>query len=118
MLAGGVLFPITWIAAGILGAMAHRELHEIFPSIPNTPIFAGVMLAVLAAIGGAVSLRYLHVAQETLASVRVRLTKARLKVSVSRLLIERAELYDELMSLAGGIELPGKLEADGSLSLG
>ena len=117
ILAGGVLFPLTWVGAGFLAALAHERLHDLFPSIPNTPILAGVSLAVLAAIGGMVSLRYLHVAQETLASVRVRMTKARLKVSISRLLIERAELYDQLMSLAEGMELPGKLESDGSLSL-
>ncbi len=118
MLAGGVLFPLTWIAAGILGALAHEQLHAAYRSIPDRPILAGVLLALLAVIGGAISLRYLHVAQETLASIRVRLTKARRKVHVSRLLVERADLYDALMALADGIELPGKLGSDGSLRVG
>lgn len=116
ILAGGLLFPLTWAAAAALGAMAHSELHAVFKSIPDTPILAGTTLALLAAVGGAMSLRYLHVAQETLAAVRVRLTRARRKVAVSRLRLERAELFDDLMKLAEGIALPGSLAEDGSLS--
>jgi 1-acyl-sn-glycerol-3-phosphate acyltransferase len=117
ILAGAVLFPLAWIAAGLLGAAAHAELQSIYPAIPDRPAVAGVTLALLAATGGVVSLRYQHVAHETLAAVRVRLTKARRRASIDRLLAERAEVHDRLMSLAEGIDLPGRLEADGSLSL-
>jgi glycerol-3-phosphate O-acyltransferase / dihydroxyacetone phosphate acyltransferase len=117
MLAGAILFPLTWMGAAVLGFMLHVELHRHFPSIPDHPILAGALLAILAAAGGILSLRYLHLAQETLAAVRVRLTKARRKVSIARLSVERAELYERLSAMAEGIELPGKLEADGSLRL-
>lgn len=116
ILAGGTLFPLTWAAAAVLGAMAHVELHAAFKSLPDTPIMAGVALALLAAVGGAMSLRYLHVAQETLAAARIRLTRSRRKVAISRLQLERAELFDDLMKLAEGIDLPGSLAQDGSLS--
>ena len=117
MLAGGVLFPLTWIAAGVLAWLVHEYLNRIYPSLPDRPVLAGLAFALLSAIGGMVALRYLHVAQETLAAVRVRLTKARRKVAIGRLLVERGELYDQLIALAEGMELPGKVEVDGSLSL-
>jgi 1-acyl-sn-glycerol-3-phosphate acyltransferase len=118
MLAGGILFPATWAGAGALGAMLHRQLHDVFPNIPNTPILAGATLSVLAIAGGVVSLRYLHLAQRTLGAVRVRFTKARRKVCVGRLLIERSDLFDALIGFADGLDLPGKVAEDGSIRPG
>ena len=45
-------------------------------------------------------------ARETARAIRVRLTRARRKLSLARLKAERARLYDGLMALAEGLELP------------
>lgn len=116
ILVGTILFPLTWIAVFFVGALAHGQLREIYPSLTASPWVAGGMLALFSALGGAAGLRYLHVAKRTANAARVRFTKTRRKVSVARLRVERGELYDRLIELAQGIELPGRVAADGRVT--
>jgi hypothetical protein len=115
LLVGLVLFPATWIAAGIAAAKLHEHLHALYPAMPDTPVLAGVMTAVLAGIGGATAVRYLGLAREVARGIRVRLTRRSRRLAVERLRRERAKLCDEITGLAAGIDLPGEVAPDGSV---
>lgn len=115
VLVGAVAFPLTWAAAAVLGAIGHEYLHESYPAVPRAPMIAGLVVAGLAAIGGAAALRYLHVAQETARALRVRLTRRRRRAAIARLKIERAALFDATMKLAEGLDLPGEVAEDGTI---
>lgn len=96
---GMLLFPLTWIGVGVLAGLGHHQLHLGFPRIPDAPISAGVLAAVLSALGGAAALRYWVVARETARAVRVRLTRARATRSVAQLRRDRSQIYDALAEL-------------------
>ena len=65
LLLGTLLYPVTWILAGIGGAVLHHQLHLAFPRLPDTAGLAGLTIALLGALGGAAALRYWRVARET-----------------------------------------------------
>lgn len=113
LVVGTIAFPLTWIAAGVLAGIGHYQLHLGFPRIPDTPWLAGITVAVLGAVGGAAALRYLGVARETARAVRVRLTRSGATRAVARLRRERDQIYDEIVALVEGVELPGELSDDG-----
>jgi 1-acyl-sn-glycerol-3-phosphate acyltransferase len=105
VLGGALLFPLTWVGVGILGGMGYLELRSHFPQLPDTAVLHGILLAVLSALGGALALRWLHLAQETLRSVRVRIVRARRRHVLEGLKAERAALHDALMALRRGVDL-------------
>jgi len=109
VLFGAIAFPAVWILAGVAGGLAHHLVHAAFPQVPNTPVLAGLTVTLFSILGGIVALRYLHVAQETARAVRVRLTKKRRWYAVDRLRQERAEIFDEVMGLAEGLDLPQRV---------
>ncbi|MBX3469366.1 MAG: 1-acyl-sn-glycerol-3-phosphate acyltransferase [Planctomycetes bacterium] len=113
ILVGALLFPLTWLAAGVLAALGHQALHARFPSVPDQPLLAGLLVATLAAAGGAVAVRYRRVSRETLRALRVRLTRRSRDVAVERLRRERAVLHDAIDELAQGLALPGVIASDG-----
>jgi 1-acyl-sn-glycerol-3-phosphate acyltransferase len=115
LLVGALLFPVAWIAIGVLAGFGHLRLHEAIPSIPETPVLAGIVVALLSALGGATALRYLRLARETARSVRVRLSRRRRAGHIARLRGERAELHDRIIELASGLELPGAVGPDGRI---
>ena len=110
-----MLFPLTWVGAGLFASWSHNLFHAAFPSIPHTPWLAGLTVALLAAIGGGFAVRYIRVARETARSVRVRLTRALRTRSLARLKQERSELFDALSAISEGIELPGAVADDGRI---
>lgn len=113
LLIGALLFPMSWLGAGIAAASWSEALVTILPGIPSTPVLAATAVVILAAAGGAAALRYLRVARETARAVRVRLTRRLRAHAIERLLSERAALHDELIAMAEGLELPGEVLADG-----
>jgi 1-acyl-sn-glycerol-3-phosphate acyltransferase len=113
LLLGTLLYPLTWILAGVGAAAAHHQLHVAFPSIPDTAALAGIAIALLGALGGAAALRYWRVARETARAVRVRLTRRRYRLSVARLRKERARLHDAVTQMVEGVDLPGNVAPDG-----
>ena len=115
MLVGAIVFPLTWIGAGIAAAVAYAPLHEAFPAVPDQPVLAGIVFALLSAVGGVVALRYRRLARDTLRAVRVRFTRLTRRRSIEGLLAERAALHDALVSLAEGLDLPGEVMADGKI---
>lgn len=113
LLVGALLFPLSWIAAGIVAAQSHMHLQAAYPALPDVPALSGMALGLLAALGGAAAVRYLRVARETARAVRVRLTRALQRRAIAHLRSERAELCDAVLALGEGLELPGAVLADG-----
>lgn len=113
LLFGAMLYPLTWILAGIAGGLGHVALNQAFPRLPNTPITVGVSVAVLGALGGILGLRYWKLVRETARSVRVRLTRRRRYDTVARLKVEREELHDAAIAMVADMELPGHVLDDG-----
>ncbi len=110
---GVVAFPVTWLVVGLFAAWGHQQIGAAVPGIPNAPILAGVFTVLLGIVGGMVALQYLRVARDTARAVRVRFTRARRRVTLARLKIERSEIYDELMAMMGDLALPGAVASDG-----
>ncbi len=113
MMFGAAAFPVSWFAAGLLTAWSHHQLHTVFPTLPDAPLLAGLFVVALGAIGGVVALRYQRLALETARALRVRLTRARRRATLARLREERARLCDQVLALAEGLDLPGRISADG-----
>jgi 1-acyl-sn-glycerol-3-phosphate acyltransferase len=115
LLLGAILFPLTWIAVGVLAAQGNIWLRAALPGVPNVPVLTGVLMGVLAAVGGAAGLRYLRVARETARAVRVRLLRRWRRREVERLRVERSELFDAIMAISSGLALPGRVADDGRI---
>jgi len=96
ILIGAVLYPASWVAAGLLVAWGQISLLESYPTIPDTPLLAGVTVAVLSAVGGALFLKLRKLVLESWRAARVRLTRKRRWYAVKRLKMERADLYEQL----------------------
>ena len=101
------------LAVGVAGARIHDTLRSFFPSLPDRPILAGLILALAAIVGAAASVRYLHLARRTARALKIRLTRARRRFGTARLRVERRKLYDALTELAEGVRLPGSIDEDG-----
>ena len=115
VLAGSVLFPLTWSAAAVFAGWGHSVLHDLYPAIPDTFVTAGVLTFLLSFAGGAVSLRYLRIARETARAIRVRLTRERQRMTIARLRVDREEIFDQLIAFGEGLDLPGTVLEDGTI---
>ncbi len=113
LLLGSLLFPAAWVAAGFGAALAHRELHALFPALPDVAVLAGIVTGLMAFVGGALSLRYLRYARETLRALKVRLTRARRRRTLARLRAERAALFDAIEEMTAELDLPGRVTPEG-----
>lgn len=115
VLLGAAVFPLAWALAGYLASRGQLALVEQYPWIPHTPWGIGLGTALLAILGAVLSLRYLRVVRETLRSLQVRLTRARARVAIAELRVERSELYDAVIGLVGDLDLPGAVAEDGTV---
>jgi 1-acyl-sn-glycerol-3-phosphate acyltransferase len=117
VLGGMLLFPLVWAGVGVGAATFHGWLTSIFGNMPDNPVMAGTFAVVLSVLGGAIGLRYLRVARETVRALKVRLTRNRRRASIRRLRMERAELHDALIALSEGLPLPGEVTPEGRTRL-
>lgn len=113
LLLGTLAFPLLWLLAGYLAMRGSEELHAASVWIPANPLAAGIAIAATSALGGALAWHYARVARETLRAVRVRFTRARRRIALARLRVERGELCDGIEEMMGGLSLPGNVESDG-----
>ena len=116
VLIGVVLFPLTWIGVAAAITLGLVRLQGWFPALPSAPLVAGVSVAALGAAGGIVALRYRRLSAETARAVRVRRTRRRRASEVDRLRTERSDLCDRILALAEGLDLPGRVAPDGTVS--
>jgi 1-acyl-sn-glycerol-3-phosphate acyltransferase len=113
VLVGAVAFPLTRLIVALLVAWGQTQIHTLYPEVPNAPVITGVLAFFLSALGGFVALMYQRWVAATIRSIRVRLTRARRSDSIGRLRKERARLYERLMQLSEGLDLPGAVAPNG-----
>jgi glycerol-3-phosphate O-acyltransferase/dihydroxyacetone phosphate acyltransferase len=116
ILIGCAAFPLTWIGVGVGGALAHEAVSERFSSLPDSPVWLGLALAILTAIGGIHALTYQKLTSETIRNFRVRIALITKAKPIADALSERAAIFDEIMQIATGLELPGQVTPDGAVS--
>lgn len=100
LLLGTVLLPASWALAGWLTYRGSEAIYRLDRSLPDAPMTAAVIVVALGVIGGMVAMRYVRMVRETLRAMRVRLTRGQRRNALIHLLAERAEIYDELATLA------------------
>lgn len=115
LLVGTVLFPLTWLGIGLLAGNYHRQLLEVFPTLPGASWAVGLSAALMAVVGGALALRNLRLAQRIRRAARVRLTRGLRDKAIDQLLGRRAEIHDQLMAVSEGLDLPGTVGPDGRI---
>jgi 1-acyl-sn-glycerol-3-phosphate acyltransferase len=113
LLAGAVIFPLTWLVLSALSAVGWLALHRVFPGIPDSPLPAAAAAFLVCALGGAVALRYERVARETWRAVQVGITRRRRARAIARLRHERRAIYRAAMTLLEDFPLPERVDAAG-----
>ena len=113
LLGGLVLYPLAWLAVAMLVGFGVLKAETLYPSLPADPMAAGVTVFFLCGLGGALVLFYSQMLRETWHALRTRLTLRRRWLTVDHLKHERASLHDDIVELARGADLPGKLLPDG-----
>lgn len=104
MLVGAIAFPLTWLAVAFLVAWGESHLAAFYPTFAGAPWLTGTIAFALSAVGAFVVANYQRLALQTLRSIRVRLTRRRSAEAIRRLRQERAAIYDDLVSLARGLD--------------
>ncbi len=112
---GVFAFPLTWIVAAVSVSLGWSRLHAAYPEVPDAPLVTGLLAFLLSALGGVVALHYWRLAGATARAIKVRLTRAWRAAAVRRLRKERSEIYDLVMQLAEGLDLPGQVSEDGRI---
>ena len=97
IMVGTLTYPLSWLDAGLGAWRFAGWVQGHVNGMPDTAWLVGLMVGGLSVLGGMAMLRYLRGLRETWRSLRVRLTRARAKVALARLKVERAELYDLLI---------------------
>jgi glycerol-3-phosphate O-acyltransferase / dihydroxyacetone phosphate acyltransferase len=113
LLFGLLLFPATWVLVGLGAAMFNDQLYAMYPSLPHHPLLVGLSAGGSGFFSGLAALRYAELTRETGRAVRIRLTRARRRVAVARLKVERAELSGHIVGMGEGLELPGAIDPKG-----
>jgi 1-acyl-sn-glycerol-3-phosphate acyltransferase len=113
LLAGLVLFPLTWLTAALLVGLGQIELHNTFEGIPRAPWRAGITTFLIGAFGGALALVYLELVRRTWTSIRIRAKRQWGSTIIRQLSDERAVLYGAIEEIRQGLDLPGNVLADG-----
>ncbi len=113
LLAGLVLFPLSWLIAALLVGLGQIQLHNTFRGIPLAPWPAGITTFLIGAFGGALALVYLELVNRTWTSIKIRAKRKWGWTIVEQLAEERAELYESLEEMREGLELPGEVRTDG-----
>jgi 1-acyl-sn-glycerol-3-phosphate acyltransferase len=117
ILAGFVLYPLTWLLWAVVAAVLHVRLRGVFPGIPDTPLLVGLAVFALGLAGGVLALTYNDLARATARAVRVRLTRARRRRTVEALRTQRADLHDRFVALGEGLVLPASATDDPLLTV-
>jgi 1-acyl-sn-glycerol-3-phosphate acyltransferase len=113
LLAGLVLFPLSWLVAALLVGLGQVQLHNTFGGIPHAPWPAGITTFLIGAFGGALALVYLELVNRTWTSIKIRAKRKWGWTIIEQLAVERGALYELLEEMREGLELPGEVRADG-----
>jgi 1-acyl-sn-glycerol-3-phosphate acyltransferase len=113
LLAGLLLFPLTWLIVALLIAFGQIQVHNAFPGIPRAPWAAGITTFLIGALGGALALVYLELVRRTWTSIKIRAKRRWGPAIIRDLSEERASLYDAIEQMRQGLVLPGDVLGDG-----
>jgi 1-acyl-sn-glycerol-3-phosphate acyltransferase len=113
LLAGLILFPLSWLTAALLVGLGQIELHESFAGIPRAPWRAGITTFFIGAFGGALALVYLELVKRTWTSIQIRAKRQWGSTIITQLSGERAALYEAIEEIREGLDLPGDVLSDG-----
>ena len=113
LLAGLVLFPLSWLIAALLVGLGQVQLHNTFGGIPHAPWPAGITTFLIGALGGALALVYFELVNRTWTSIKIRAKRKWGWTIIEQLADERAALYEILEEMREGLDLPGEVRADG-----
>ncbi|MDH3623249.1 MAG: 1-acyl-sn-glycerol-3-phosphate acyltransferase [Myxococcales bacterium] len=116
LLAGMILFPLTWLTFALLVGLGQIQVHESFAGIPRAPWAAGVTTFLIGALGGALALVYLELVDRTWTSIKIRAKRKWGATIIEQLSQERAVLFEALEDISQGLDLPGRLRDDGRIS--
>ncbi len=116
LLAGMILFPLTWLTAALLVALGQIQIHESFAGIPRAPWAAGFTTFLIGAFGGALALIYLELVDRTWTSIKIRAKRKWGATIIEQLSRERATLFEALEEISQGLDLPGRVRDDGRIS--
>lgn len=114
ILVGFVLYPLAWIGAGVLAAIAHAGLHAAFPGLPNAPLWTGLLVTVLAFVSGVLVLKFTEWERLTRQRLRAYVARQRRRDRIADLRATRSDLYDRFLSLGEGLDLPDDVTDIGS----
>lgn len=115
MLAGLVAFPLAWLVASVAMVAAvvrFGRLSDIWS--PGGSMLAAAAFG-LCALGALLTVHYQRFAIRTLGRLRLRATHAYQAPSLQRLRAERSALCDDMLRLAGDLDLPGQVLPDGRI---
>jgi hypothetical protein len=115
MLAGAAAFPLAWLVASLLIVLSFRRLEPLADASTSDLWLLGVLAFCLSALGGLVTVHYQRFALQTFRAFRLRATQSGQASSLARLRAERSELSDDMVRLARGLDLPGKVLPDGRI---
>ncbi|MEM1043421.1 MAG: 1-acyl-sn-glycerol-3-phosphate acyltransferase [Bacteroidota bacterium] len=107
ILVGFVLYPLAWIGAGVLAALAHAGLRAAFPGLPDVPLLTGLLVTLLAFAAGVLVLKYVGWEALTRQRLRAYAARQRRRDLVAELRALRADLHDRFLALGEGLDLPG-----------
>ncbi|MDX1420153.1 MAG: 1-acyl-sn-glycerol-3-phosphate acyltransferase [Rubricoccaceae bacterium] len=106
ILVGFLLYPLAWLGVGVATALLWPRLHALVPALPDLPLLAGLVAALLAFASGVLVVNYVALARETARAVRARLAHRRRRDVVAALRRTRADLHDRFVALGEGLDLP------------
>lgn len=109
ILAGAGAFPLAWLAAGCLTAIAFGETFW-------GHLMLGAVATAAAACGSLLVVHYQRFAAQTLRAIRIRFTQRAQADTLARLRSERSAICDAVERLAAGVELPGRVLQDGRVA--
>jgi 1-acyl-sn-glycerol-3-phosphate acyltransferase len=113
LLAGLVLFPLSWLIAALLVGLGQIQVHNSFAGIPRAPWPAGITTFLIGAFGGALALVYVELVKRTWTSIKIRAKRKWGWTIIEQLADERSALYEMLEEMREGLSLPGEVRADG-----
>ncbi len=116
LLAGALVFPVLWLIAGAVVWYLHHRLNLMFPQLPDVPWMSALAVILLAALGGFLALRYTEISRETARALRIRFTRFNQRETLKQLRGDRRQIFDDMMALAEGLDLPGQVDEAGRLS--
>ena len=101
---GLIFFPITWIIWSALSSWGYAQ--SFLPQMSSSYVIAFLSSFFLCVLSAIVLFTYVGFTKRTFLSIKLRITKSARKRTIRRMKKTRSQLYDRLIALRDGLELP------------